>query len=132
MVRTCKHHAVNTNNRIPIRWSIKDTRARNLNWRRRKRKSTMRSKHILTHKLNSKIYTLRKWIRRNQMYPIAPDWEGSKEEQKTPKGANNQNRAKNRNKTTISRIRKSDAKLREINQNLQQLRNNWSARKDKT
>ena len=61
-------------------------------------KQLMRGKHLIARKLNNKIYTLQKWIMRNQMYPISQAWKTAKrinQNKKTKTGKSTNKKSRN-------------------------------------
>ena len=91
--------------------------------------------HLITQKLNSRIYTLQRSIRRKQMYPIFQDWgEPEKTQQPTNNDTQQQKKSALRKleiETTCNCINRTNAQLMKINQKLQHIRTTWSTRKNR-
>ena len=64
----------NSKNSLPMNKNAKNAHARNATRRGRIPRKLMRGKHLTARKLNSKVYVLSKWIRRNQIRPIFQAW----------------------------------------------------------
>ena len=84
----------------------------------------MRAKHLITHKLdrklNSTIYTLQKWIKRNRMYTLSQAWKtenAHKSANKKAKTEENPTIRKPKLKQPFGRIRRTDEKFRKITRN---------------